>query len=159
MEERTAMAAEPGLVGEEIPAAAFKGVTFPKLNIESNTQVWEIMESYDSWKQICITQAGMITVEAQTLLKDLFEWTTQLYEKFMKSKNTTFPTDPRNWDTKTKTAETRLAAHLNTAVPAEVMKATLALAEGIGDIQLEDHGGREPSYSRSVKIIFNAVNC
>ena len=81
MEERTAMVAEPGLVGEEIPAAAFKGVTFPKLNIDSNTQVWEIMESYDSWKQMCSTQAGMATVEAQTLLKDLFGWTTQLYEK------------------------------------------------------------------------------
>ena len=72
----------------------------------------------------------------------------------MKHKNITFPTDPKNWDAKTKTAETRIAACLNTAVPAEVMKATLALAEGIGDIHLEDHGGREPSYSRSAMIIF-----
>ena len=66
-----------------------------------------------------------------------------------------FPIDPRNWDTKTKTAETRLAACLNTVVPAEVSKATLALAEGLGDIHLEeDPTGREPSYSRSVMIIF-----
>ena len=39
LDERNVMAAEPGLVGDELPASAFKGVTFPTLFIDPSSQV------------------------------------------------------------------------------------------------------------------------
>ena len=62
---------------------------------------------------------------------------------------------PRSWKESTKATEAKLSAALTSAVSNEIMQTAVAIAQGYGDITLEDERASITEYPMSLIILYS----